>query len=248
MSNLDVIFKIPLSGGGLLLPLSFPQALSREFRVHWRGGRAWSAQTGLRWSPGPRNSFCTFTDVSLELFLPLSLLLFTKSYLTLSWPCGLSSGSSVHGISQARILEWIAISFSRVFSWAQDQTQDSCSGRRVLYHWANREALLVSLKNYINIINYFLKSTLCGSFSEIISTPHTKCYSKACRNNDHCLEDEIQGFRNAFFSGLRCSLLHMHSNWKSKLLCSAQNFRQVAFCWFAQSNCMYLGYELKVLQ
>ena len=40
MSNLDVIFKIPLSGGGLILLLSFPQALSREFRVHWRGGQA----------------------------------------------------------------------------------------------------------------------------------------------------------------------------------------------------------------
>ena len=28
-----MIFKVPLSGGGLILPLSFPQALSREFRV-----------------------------------------------------------------------------------------------------------------------------------------------------------------------------------------------------------------------
>ena len=34
-----MIFKVPLSGGGLILPLPFPQALSREFRVHWRGGR-----------------------------------------------------------------------------------------------------------------------------------------------------------------------------------------------------------------
>ena len=52
-----MIFKVPLSGGGLILPLSFPQVLSREFRVHWRGGRAGSAQKGLRWSPGPMNSF-----------------------------------------------------------------------------------------------------------------------------------------------------------------------------------------------
>ena len=43
--------------GGLILPLSFPQALSTEFRVHWRDGHAPSAQTGLRWSPGPMNSF-----------------------------------------------------------------------------------------------------------------------------------------------------------------------------------------------
>ena len=37
--------------------MSFPQALSTEFRVHSRGGLARSAQTGLRWSPGPMNSF-----------------------------------------------------------------------------------------------------------------------------------------------------------------------------------------------
>ena len=30
--------------------------------------------------------------------------------------------SSVHGILQARILEWVAISFSRVSSWLRDQT------------------------------------------------------------------------------------------------------------------------------
>ena len=52
-----MIFKVPLSGGGLILPLSIPQELSREFRVHWRGGRVRSAQAGLRWSPGPMNSF-----------------------------------------------------------------------------------------------------------------------------------------------------------------------------------------------
>ena len=31
-------------------------------------------------------------------------------------------GSSVHGILQARILEWVAIFFSRGFSWPKDQT------------------------------------------------------------------------------------------------------------------------------
>ena len=35
-------------------------------------------------------------------------------------------GSSVHGISQARIVEWVAISFSRGSSWSRDQTQVSC--------------------------------------------------------------------------------------------------------------------------
>ena len=40
------------------------------------------------------------------------------------------SGSSVHGISQARILEWVAISFSRRSFQSRDQTRVSCSGGR----------------------------------------------------------------------------------------------------------------------
>ena len=34
--------------------------------------------------------------------------------------------SSVHGISQARILEWVAMAFSRGSSWPRDQTCISC--------------------------------------------------------------------------------------------------------------------------
>ena len=46
---------------------------------------------------------------------------------TLSDPMGCSQpGSSVHGILQARILEWVAIPFSRVSSQLKDQTQVSC--------------------------------------------------------------------------------------------------------------------------
>ena len=44
-------------------------------------------------------------------------------------------GSSVHGISQARILEEVAISFSRGSSQARDRTQITCIGRWILYHW-----------------------------------------------------------------------------------------------------------------
>ena len=42
-------------------------------------------------------------------------------------------GSSVHGILQARILEWVAIPFSRRSSQPRDQTRVSCIGRWVLY-------------------------------------------------------------------------------------------------------------------
>ena len=47
---------------------------------------------------------------------------------------------SVHGIHQARILEWVAISFSRGSSQLRDQTCVSCTGRWILYHWATWEA------------------------------------------------------------------------------------------------------------
>ena len=43
-------------------------------------------------------------------------------------------GSPVHGISQARIIEYIAISFSRGFSQSRDQTHVPCIGRQILYH------------------------------------------------------------------------------------------------------------------
>ena len=39
-------------------------------------------------------------------------------------------GSSVHGIFQARVLEWGAIAFSRRSSWPRDQTQVSCIAGR----------------------------------------------------------------------------------------------------------------------
>ena len=44
-------------------------------------------------------------------------------------------GSSVHGILQARILEWVAALSSREPSQSMDQTRVSCIGRQVLYHW-----------------------------------------------------------------------------------------------------------------
>ena len=43
-------------------------------------------------------------------------------------------GSPVHGISQARILEWVAISFSRGSSQSRDQTHLSCTDRQIFYH------------------------------------------------------------------------------------------------------------------
>ena len=49
-------------------------------------------------------------------------------------------GSSVYGILQVRILEWVAISFSRGSSRPRDRTHVFCIGRQIPYCWTTREA------------------------------------------------------------------------------------------------------------
>ena len=58
-------------------------------------------------------------------------------------------GSSVHGTLQARILEWVAIPFSRGFSLLKDETPVSCIGGRFFTIWAPREALVVACGNLV---------------------------------------------------------------------------------------------------
>ena len=50
-------------------------------------------------------------------------------------------GSSAHGILQPRILEWVALPFSRGSSWPRDRTCVSCIGRQIPYRWATWEGL-----------------------------------------------------------------------------------------------------------
>ena len=71
----------------------------------------------------------------------LTCVLVTQSCLTLCKPMDHSPpGSSLHGILQARILEWVAISFSRGSSQPKDWTQVSCTAGRCLTIWLIREA------------------------------------------------------------------------------------------------------------
>ena len=49
-------------------------------------------------------------------------------------------GSSIPGISQVRILEYVAISFSRGSFWPRDKTQVSCIAGIFFTDWATREA------------------------------------------------------------------------------------------------------------
>ena len=67
--------------------------------------------------------------------------LVTQSCLTLCNPVDYSPpGSSVHGILQERILEWVSILFSRGSSQTRYQTQVSCTAGRFFTICATREA------------------------------------------------------------------------------------------------------------
>ena len=81
-----------------------------------------------------------------------------QSCLTLCDPMdGNLPGSTVHGIFQARILEWAAISFSRGSSQPRDRTWISCIADRRFTVWATREALggytLNKRYNILSILN-----------------------------------------------------------------------------------------------
>ena len=71
----------------------------------------------------------------------------TQFHLTLCNPMDCSPpGSSVHGNFQARILEWVAISFFR----GSSQTRviyTSCLGRQILYHCATRKPRYVKVSD-----------------------------------------------------------------------------------------------------
>ena len=70
-------------------------------------------------------------------------------------------GSSVHGIFQARIPEWVAISFFRGSSQPRDRTQVSCIVGRRFTLWATREVTLTKILlklQYNNVCSFLVHS------------------------------------------------------------------------------------------
>ena len=89
------------------------------------------------------------------------------------------SGFSIHGISQARILEWIAIPFPRGSSWPRDQTHVSCIAGRFFTIWATGEAhpspyqplsmLSHCTKSSVSQINQQCDPSHCSIVSKVFS-------------------------------------------------------------------------------
>ena len=112
----------------------------------------------LDWLKTGRNVICTFKPTPAHVCKSFTLwsLLLMLSHVWCCNPTDCSQpGSSVHGIFQARTLEWVAISFSRGSSWSKVRTWVFCITGSLLYcrwilHQPNhREAQCFMLTNHI---------------------------------------------------------------------------------------------------
>ena len=101
----------------------------------------------------------------------------TQSCLTLYDPVDCSPpSSSVHGLFQAGILEWVAISFSRGSSQPRDWTQVSRIAGRRFNLWATREAHMISITTtqlYWCSIKGVMLLFSCLILSDSFATPWT---------------------------------------------------------------------------
>ena len=112
------------------------------------------------------------------------------------------SGSSVRGIFQARVLEWIAISFSRGSFWPRNQTQVSRIVGRRFTVWATKEA-----PNYSSSLRLRLKSR----WACVTNDKAKKCKSQNV-NSEHfvCGALVLFMFVDPDFMSTKC--LHGHFN------------------------------------
>ena len=93
-------------------------------------------------------------------------------------------GILIHGILQARILEWIAISFSRGSSRPRDRTWVSCIGGRRFNLWATMEANLFVVSSSLewddlnSIVIWICSNALLphGELRVLFFPPQFYCY------------------------------------------------------------------------
>ena len=98
------------------------------------------------------------------------------------------SGSSIHGILQARILEWVAISFSNGSSRPRDQTQVSRIAGRCFNLWATSIIPLISLFKLLtwfwdfnsNVFPCFLLGSTLSCYCSVAKSCLTLCSPMNC--------------------------------------------------------------------
>ena len=83
-------------------------------------------------------------------------------------------GSSIHGIFQARVLEWVAISFSRESSWPRDRTRVSHMVGRCFTVWATGEVLFEQRALHF----YYVPRKLWSWCWLILQSLQAKCFQQ----------------------------------------------------------------------
>ena len=123
------------TSGPLHGAVQYRASLVTQDREHGRNICQWLLWFSLR---------TTLHHLHQSLYLRIKSLTYVLSHSVMSSSCESIDcslpGSSLHGILQARMPEWVAISFSRGSSWPRDWTQVSCIAGRLFTDWAMREA------------------------------------------------------------------------------------------------------------
>ena len=141
-------------------------------------------------------------------------------------PWTVAHGSSVHRISQARILEWITISSSSGSSQPRDHTRVShvsCTGRQILYHWAAWVAHWATCKSvsaeprtywftgsksdYVTLVALLEKEEVPLAKTPVV----IKSHSSTCIREHQCLSQEQTSQKDSLIPGTEgksASLLH----------------------------------------
>ena len=116
-------------------------------------------------------------------------------------------GSFVHGTLQARILEWIAIPFSRWSSLEKDETPVSCIGTRFFPVWATRETLVVACGNLMPWLGIEPPALGMWSFSHWTTREVTRSNALIDSMNTHA------GNKQIFCTTIWSTVTIASSNW-----------------------------------
>ena len=152
-----------------------------------------------------------------------------KSYPILCNPMDCSHpSSSVLGISQARKLEWVTISFFRGSFGPRDWTHIYCTGRKILYQWATwktlRQGAIFNREKtvFFNKRGWENWTVMCKRLKvEYSLTPYTKINSKWIKHLNvrpdtiKLLQENI-GRIVSYINFSRIFFIHLLEKWKVK--------------------------------
>ena len=119
-------------------------------------------------------------------------------------------GSSLHGILQARILEWIAVPFSRGSFWPRDWTWVSCIAGRFFTIWATRGCLLQAG----HWAHTFCPRGVCRLHQKAICAVCSTVGESVGLVQTWCVVDRVPRARGAV-SPRACTLSSLASPWSS---------------------------------